>query len=179
MNARTPDADLLDAPAPDARPFDGGTDAWVDALAAEATLQRAIRRGRSAGLAHAGDVSPRDAWLLHRAGVARLVDVRTEAEWTFVGRVEGVPLVEWRAFGAREPNADFLERLRAHVPPDVPVLFLCRSGVRSRSAAQAATRAGWRAALNVLEGFEGELDAHGRRGALDGWRRAGLPWVQS
>ena len=127
----------------------------------------------------AGDVTPREAWALLRAGAARLVDVRTEAEWTYVGRVDGAPLVEWRSFGAEQPNPRFVEQLREASPPDVPVMFLCRSGVRSRAAAEVATRAGWRAALNVLEGFEGDLDDDGRRGAIGGWRKAGLPWSQT
>jgi rhodanese-related sulfurtransferase len=150
-----------------------------DPLRPESILARAADRGRRAGLAYAGAVTPAEAWALHEAGAARLVDVRTGAEWTFVGRVADVPLVEWRAFGAEAPDPRFLDRLAARAPRDEPVLFLCRSGVRSDAAATAAAAAGWRIALNVLEGFEGELDAHGRRGARGGWRRAGLPWVQS
>ncbi len=61
---------------------------------------------------------------------------------------------------------------------DAPVLFLCRSGHRSDSAARAATAAGYTRAFNVLEGFEGNKDAGGHRGNLGGWRKAGLPWVQ-
>ena len=144
-----------------------------------ALLERAVRRARDAGRPYHGDATPLEAWALHRAGLARLVDVRTLAEWTYVGRVDGVPLVEWRAFGAQRPNPRFLEQLAEVAPQDAPVLLLCRSGVRSQSAAQAATEAGWRAAINVLEGFEGELDDGQQRGRLGGWRRAGLPWVQS
>jgi len=141
-------------------------------------LERAARRGRAKGLAYLGEVTPAEAWALQRAGAARLVDVRTRAEWTYVGRVDGVPLVEWRAFGAAQPNPQFIDQLREHAPADLPVLFLCRSAVRSHAAAQLAHDAGW-TTLNVLEGFEGDLDAEGRRGTLGGWRRAGLPWVQS
>jgi len=141
-------------------------------------LARAAQRGRDKGLAYHGEVTPAEAWALHRAGAARIVDVRTRAEWTYVGRIDGVALVEWRAFGAAQPNPDFIGQLREHAPADRPVLFLCRSAVRSHAAAQLAHGAGW-TTLNVLEGFEGDLDAHGRRGTLGGWRRAGLPWVQS
>ena len=142
-------------------------------------LERAAARARATGAPYFGDVTPREAWALLRAGAARLVDVRTEAEWTYVGRVDGAPLVEWRSFGAEQPNPRFVEQLREASPPDVPVMFLCRSGVRSRAAAELATRSGWRAALNVLEGFEGDLDDDGHRGAIGGWRKAGLPWTQS
>jgi rhodanese-related sulfurtransferase len=141
-------------------------------------LERAAQRGRGKDLPYLGEVTPAEAWALRRAGAARIVDVRTRAEWTYVGRIEGVPLVEWRAFGASQPNPDFLDQLREHAPDDLPVLFLCRSAVRSHAAAQLAHGAGW-TALNVLEGFEGDLDEHGHRGTLGGWRRSGLPWVQS
>ncbi|MFM1992125.1 MAG: hypothetical protein RJA99_5082 [Pseudomonadota bacterium] len=153
-------------------PDSGGTGA-ADLLA------RAAERARGAGRSYHGDVTPAEAWALHRAGAARLVDVRTQAEWTYVGRVDGVPLVEWRAFGAQQPNPRFAEQLAEVAPRDLPVMFLCRSGVRSKSAATVAAEAGWRVALNVLEGFEGELDEAQQRGRLGGWRLAGLPWVQS
>ena len=76
------------------------------------------------------------------------------------------------------PNPDFLAQLQARAPADAPVLFLCRSGARSHDAAIAATAAGYTQCYNVLEGFEGDRDAHGHRGALNGWQAAGLPWQQ-
>ncbi|MEI7444052.1 MAG: rhodanese-like domain-containing protein [Burkholderiales bacterium] len=157
------------APTPDSRP----------ALDAAEVLDRATARGRAADRPYRGDVTPAEAWVLHRAGAARLVDVRTQAEWTYVGRVDGTPLVEWRALGAQQPNPRFVEQLEQAVPRDLPVMFLCRSGVRSQAAAKAASEAGWTAAFNILEGFEGDLDDAQQRGRLGGWRHAGLPWVQS
>jgi len=50
--------------------------------------------------------------------------------------------------------------------------------VRSDAAAKALTAAGFRNAFNILEGFEGDLDADGQRGHLGGWRKHGLPWTQ-
>jgi len=70
-------------------------------------------------------------------------------------------------------------RVPVAVERDETVLFLCRSGVRSHHAAEAAARAGFKRAYNVLEGFEGDLDCTRRRGTLGGWRAAGLPWEQS
>jgi len=171
------------------RPDDGPSDPAIDSAAGlpaddradatpQAILERAAHRARHKGLPYAGEVTPPEAWALHCAGAARIIDVRTLAEWTYVGRVDGVPLVEWRSFGASQPNPAFVEQLRAHAPADRPVLFLCRSAVRSHAAALLAHGAGW-TTLNVLEGFEGDLDADARRGTLGGWRRAGLPWVQS
>ena len=142
-------------------------------------MARAGVRGRDKGLAYHGEVTPAEAWALQVAGAARLIDVRTRAEWTYVGRVDGAPLVEWRAFGAEHPNPRFIEALSAEAPREVPVMLLCRSAVRSHAAAELAARSGWTVAMNVLEGFEGELDDSGHRGIRGGWRKAGLPWIQS
>lgn len=146
---------------------------------ADDIFAKAAERARGKALPYFGEVTPAEAWALMRAGAARIVDVRTHAEWTYVGRIDGTPLVEWRALGAQQTNPDFLAQLAEHVTPDVPVMFLCRSGVRSHGAAQLATQAGYSRAINILEGFEGDLDANGHRGSVGGWRKAGLPWVQS
>ena len=107
------------------------------------------------------------------------MDVRTRPEWELVGHVPGARLVEWRRYGEEHANPDFIAQLDNVASRDEPLLFLCRSGVRSHHAAQAAARAGFARACNILKGFEGDLDATRRRGLLGGWRRAGLPWVQS
>ena len=83
------------------------------------------------------------------------------------------------AYPGNRENPEFLAELAASVPKDTPVMFLCRSGARSHAAAEAATRAGWKEAYNVLEGFEGDKDAEQHRSTVGGWRKAGLPWVQS
>jgi rhodanese-related sulfurtransferase len=145
---------------------------------AEAILERARRRGRELGLPYAGAVTPAEAWALHRVRAAKLVDVRTAAEYEYVGRVPDTPLVEWRRFGENQANPQFLQQLALSAKPETPVLFLCRSAARSHNAAAVATQAGYKAAFNILEGFEGELDAQGHRGTRSGWRFHGLPWVQ-
>jgi rhodanese-related sulfurtransferase len=135
---------------------------------------------------YAGDVSPQRAYeLLAREPDAVLVDVRTRAEWTYVGVPDlsglgkEVVRVEWEHYPDGSPNSAFLDELSAiGVDPDATVLFLCRSGVRSAAAAETASRAGFTRAYNVSEGFEGPLDPDGHRGAR-GWRAAGLPWRQS
>jgi rhodanese-related sulfurtransferase len=147
-------------------------------LSPDAILERARTRGRELGLPYAGAVTPTEAWALHRAGAAQFVDVRTAAEWEYVGRVPDSRLVEWRRFGEKQPNAQFVEQLAAVASPDKPVMFLCRSAARSHNAAAVATQAGYAVALNILEGFEGELDAQGHRGERNGWRFHNLPWVQ-
>jgi rhodanese-related sulfurtransferase len=135
---------------------------------------------------YAGDLTPQEAWALLEADPeAVLVDVRTEAEWQFVGLPDTSPvgrrpvLVEWNT--ADGPNESFLHELAgAGVPTDTehPVLFLCRSGVRSVSAARTATEAGMARAYNITDGFEGGLDEQHHRGSA-GWRASGLPWRQS
>jgi rhodanese-related sulfurtransferase len=128
---------------------------------------------------YAGDIAPGEAWQLVQSGQATLVDVRTAEELHWVGRVPGAVHVEWAIGREQQRNPHFLEQLEAQVPKDRQVLFLCRSGARSVSAAKAATLAGYRSAWNVLQGFEGPLDTQKQRGRIGGWRAAGLPWHQS
>jgi rhodanese-related sulfurtransferase len=145
----------------------------------EQTLARARQRAQDQAKPYFGDVTPAEAWRLRNLGAAVIIDVRTQAEWTYVGRIEGAPLVEWRALGAQQVNPDFIAQLSEQVDRNTPVMFLCRSGVRSQGAAELAMKSGYAQAINILEGFEGDLDAQGHRGAIGGWRKAGLPWVQS
>ena len=137
---------------------------------------------------YAGDLKPAAAWtLLGSDRAAQLVDVRTHAEWSFVGAPDLVGLgrkvhfVEWQEFPAMTPNPHFVAKAGAALGPDknAPVLFLCRSGVRSRAAAQTMTAAGYARAYNIAGGFEGELDRERHRGSKNGWKAAGLPWIQT
>ena len=136
-------------------------------------------------MSHAGDVSPQQAWdALSGDPDAVLVDVRTHAERTYVGVPDLSGLgrhpvsVEWLGYPDGALNPDFLDQLvAAGVDAGTPTYFLCRSGARSAAAASAATEAGWTAAHNVAEGFEGDLGASGHRD-VNGWQVAGLPWVQ-
>jgi rhodanese-related sulfurtransferase len=139
--------------------------------------KKARERGQQMKLPYAGAVTPAEANALMRKG-AKLIDVRTDAENHYVGSVPGSDHIEWNNFPDGQRNPEFLAQLANAVRKDEPVLFLCRSGVRSHQAAVAATQAGWKEAYNVLEGFEGDKDTEGHRGTLGGWRKAGLPWVQ-
>ena len=135
-------------------------------------------RGKKMGLTYAGALLPAEAHQLMQAG-AKLVDVRTKPELAYVGKIPGSLAVEWQTYPGGRENPEFLAELAAAVPKDQPVMFLCRSGARSNAAAEAATRAGWKEAYNILEGFEGDKDANQHRNTVGGWRKAGLPWVQS
>lgn len=126
---------------------------------------------------YAGDIPPALAWQWIQAGNAVLVDVRTDAERAWVGQVPGAKVVAWKQWPQMLMNPDFDTQLQAVVPSGSKVLLLCRSGVRSVAAAQRATELGLQA-YSILEGFEGDLDANGQRGKLNGWRYRGLPWQQ-
>lgn len=147
---------------------------------AKTVLAAAQQRGSKDDLPYFGAVIPVEAQaLLDGLPNARLIDVRTRAEWDYVGRVPGSILIEWTTYPSGTRNPTFLEQLRtAATDSKAPLLFICRSGQRSDSAARAAAAAGYSMAFNVLEGFEGPKDAEGHRGTLGGWRKAGLPWVQ-
>lgn len=136
---------------------------------------------------YAGDVTPAQAWeMLTSDPQVRLIDVRTQAEWMYVG----VPdlssldqrqplLVSWQVFPTMARNDAFAQQLAAQgVTPQTTVLLLCRSGVRSVAAAEYLTAQGHGAAYNITDGFEGPLDSSRHRGGGAGWKAAGLPWVQ-
>ena len=142
-------------------------------------LNLAHERGVALERPYQGELTPREACdLLHLAPGAKIVDVRTRAEWDWVGRVPDAVEIEWMLYPGNEPNAHFLAQLKRQVDPEVLVMFLCRSGARSNSAANLAAASGYTNAYNILEGFEGDKDANGHRNKVGGWRHAGLPWIQ-
>lgn len=141
-------------------------------------LQQARERAVAEGLGYAGGVTPREAWALFSSGDAVLVDVRTAEERKFVGQVPGTVHVAWATGTAMTRNPRFVKELEARVQKTAVVLFLCRSGKRSALAAEAAAKAGFGAAFNVLEGFEGELNGAQQRRHSGGWVVSGLPWEQ-
>ena len=119
-----------------------------------------------------------------------LIDVRTQAEWAYVGTpdltaLDKTPLfLEWQTYPSMQVDGQFAARLEtmlesAGVDRGASLLFLCRSGARSRAAAIAMTNAGWGPCFNVSDGFEGQLDRLSRRRSVNGWKTAGLPWSQT
>lgn len=136
--------------------------------------------------AYAGDISAKEAWeLLCSDARAALVDVRTPAEWTYVGlpdlsSIGKKPLlVPWVDFPNMQPNERFIDEVGRALSPGVPVVLLCRSGVRSRAAAMALTAAGFGPCYNIIAGFEGDPDPSRHRGSVSGWKVDHLPWVQT
>ncbi len=132
------------------------------------------------------DLAPRQVWeALMSNPDAALCDVRTSAEWSFVGVPDLTEtgkqpvLVQWQVYPSMQHNPKFLEALAAaKLEHDGHVYFICRSGARSMAAAQAAKAAGYKHVYNVKDGFEGPQDARGHRGNVGGWKAEGLPWKQ-
>ncbi|MCB6184113.1 rhodanese-like domain-containing protein [Leeia sp. TBRC 13508] len=142
-------------------------------------LLLAKKRAEQLNLPYAGAVEPKEAHqLLHALPNIKIVDVRTSAEWNFVGRVPSAVEIEWKTFPGMVPNPHFLEQLKRQVDAENIVLFLCRTGARSHDAAALAQQHGYSAAYNILEGFEGDKDSEGHRGKVNGWKAHQLPWIQ-
>ena len=137
-------------------------------------------------MSYAGDIPPQEAWrVLSEDRGARLVDVRTDAEWAYVGEPDlsslgkAVLHLSWQLFPAMGVNPHFVEALHEQCPDkDLTLIFLCRSGARSQAAAIAMTELGYKRCFNLASGFEGDLDDTGRRGRQNGWKVDNLPWVQ-
>lgn len=124
-----------------------------------------------------------EAWdLMSNDPNAVLIDVRTEAEWNFVG----VPVLDslhreprfaqWITFPGGAPNSNFIDEATNGLDPSQPVLFLCRSGARSQSAAEAFEAAGFSSTHNITTGFEGDKGPSGHRAG--GWKHSDLPWAR-
>ncbi len=139
---------------------------------------------------YAGDLTPEETWeILKSEESAVLIDVRSAAEWAYVGVTDlssigkETQAIEWKSFSASDgmvQNLNFADQVKTICPdPNAKVLSLCRSGVRSIATSKVLTEAGFTQAYNVLEGFEGDKDATDHRGQVGGWKVRGLPWKQS
>jgi len=136
---------------------------------------------------YAGDVLPGEAWkTLSQDTDAMLVDVRTNAEWAFSGvpHLQAVAkepvLVSWRLYPDFVANPQFASQVASRIPQkDAPIFFLCKTGGRSREAAEAMTAQGYTQCYNIRFGFEGDANEQGQRGRVNGWKAEQLPWVQA
>ena len=137
-------------------------------------------------LDYAGDLSPNEVWdIIKLNGDCFLVDCRTSAEWSLVGVPDldslgkKVLFVEWQTFPTMEKNPRFLQEIsETNVTKNSKIIFLCRSGARSRSAAEFLTSQGYESCFNCSEGFEGSHNNFGHRGQVNGWKFHNLPWKQ-
>lgn len=144
-------------------------------------LTQADARKQSLGLTYAGAVTPQEAHqLLQVDANAVLIDVRTHAELELVGRVPTALHIEWATYPGMVANPDFAHQLANALnnkPKDTNIVFMCRTGARSHNAAMAANSLGFTQVYNMLEGFEGDANAHKQRTLINGWRFAHLPWT--
>ncbi len=132
------------------------------------------------------NIAPHKVWqALQSDPQAQLVDVRTDAEWNFVGLADLAAagkqplLIPWQVYPQMAVNGDFVAQAQqAGLTPAHQIFFLCRSGVRSLAAAQAMQAAGFANVYNIADGFEGPPDGDGHRGQVAGWKADGLPWRQ-
>jgi rhodanese-related sulfurtransferase len=126
-------------------------------------------------------MTPTQTWtFIQETPSALFVDIRMEIESLYVGRPPGVVNIPWYEYPDFEANpTDFVSAVQAHVgSKEQAVILICRSGSRTLDAGQALTHAGFCNVINVVNGFEGDLDVDDHRSTLNGWRHAGLPWEQ-
>ena len=141
-------------------------------------------------MSYAGDLTVQQCWdLLDQDSDAFIIDVRTMAEWAYVGlpmlnaSMQPILLQQWQVFPEMMVDSEFVGQLQeklnsASASKESKLCFLCRSGVRSLAAAKAMTAEGYTNSFNISGGFEGDLDEHGHRGGRSGWKAEGLPWHQ-
>ena len=130
-----------------------------------------------------GDVNPQAAFeQLSSNNNAVMIDVRTRAEWAFVGvpAVERMATISWQQFPSMQVNEEFVAAVKEFgISNTADIYLICRSGSRSAAAASLLTESGFTSCYNVAEGFEGDLDEGRHRGKTNGWKARGLPWIQS
>jgi len=141
-------------------------------------------------LTYGGDITALESWeILSQNKDAVLIDVRTNAEWAYVGvpslNRDMTPLVgqQWQLFPNMAVDPDFVEKLsntlsEMQLGHDAKLCFLCRSGVRSLAAAKAMWERGFKNSYNISGGFEGDLNKESHRGQKNGWKAENLPWQQ-
>jgi len=143
-------------------------------------LNVAQSRAKELKLPYEGALMPDEAYEIWKSAPgAKLVDVRSRAEFDFVGRIPGAVEIEFMIYPGMKTNPNFMMAMEQQVEKEALVMFICRSGGRSHHAANLATQAGYPDCYNVLAGFEGDANADKHRGVLNGWKVLGLPWEQS
>ncbi len=133
---------------------------------------------------YAGDIKPESAYeILKNEKNSYLVDVRTLPEWLFSGIPNLLPAgkevitLSWMFYPRMEVNTNFADEFaRLIEDKDSKIFFMCKVGGRSLDAAIEMTKKGYKNCYNILDGFEGRLNAENQRGKMSGWKAAGLPW---
>ena len=116
---------------------------------------------------------------------ALFVDVRSKAEYKYVGYPENSILIPWIDDPDWEPNPEeFSDLVMQELDGrenllNTEIILICRSGFRSNEALKCLENKGFTQVSHVASGFEGDLDENDHRGNLNGWRHDGMPWSQS
>ena len=116
---------------------------------------------------------------------ALFVDVRSKAEFKYVGYPENSILIPWIDDPDWEPNPEaFSDAVMQELDGrenllNTEIILICRSGFRSNEALKCLENKGFTQVSHVASGFEGDLDENDHRGNLNGWRHDGMPWSQS
>ncbi len=108
-----------------------------------------------------------------------IVDVRTVAEYTFVGHPDlpsGVPNIPLKFFPSWEPNSDFALKVAERYKKNNRLIMICRSGGRAEIAAEILIKAGFKRVFYMTDSFEGRADEKGHR-TVDGWKVNNLPYT--
>lgn len=118
---------------------------------------------------------------------AVFIDVRSNMEFLFIGHPMGAINIPWIDEPDWIVNPHFVTEVRKLMLGGItciddsgcaPVVLICRSGKRSLEAGNLLMQNEFTEVYNVSDGFEGELDDHHHRSAINGWRFEGLPWEQ-
>lgn len=162
----------------------------IPAVVAGTSYQYGVKHKDHAG----GDVPPSQALQMVKADARTfIVDVRTRPEYVLIGHptmAHHIPIKVWtgkhtsKGYGMAM-NDSFVKELKSRFNPKTDTLiFMCRSGSRSCSAADVTAKAGWPAdkIYNMVGGFEGDKiknpdsALNGKR-TMGGWQNEGLPWT--
>ena len=143
-----------------------------------AIIAAAKQRATTKNLSYTGEVTPREAFdLFSHDPSTVIVDVRSQAELDLVGKIPSTAHIEWATYPGMVANPGFAAQLQQMFDKNINIIFMCRTGGRSHSAAVTAHQLGYASVYNMLEGFEGEANELKQRTLINGWKHAGLPWT--
>lgn len=126
------------------------------------------------------NIFSQQAWeILMENPQAVLLDVRTRMEYEYVGHAPNALNIPWVDFPYWQVDTNFVDKVCGECPQSATILAMCRSGKRSLAALEKLASNGFTVLYNIEDGFEGDLDENGHRNVINGWRVAGLPWLQS
>ena len=123
--------------------------------------------------------------ILSNKADAYLIDVRTQPEWQLVGVPDLSSInqetifISWQIYPDMNENKNFKKQIFDRgIQKENNLYFICRSGQRSRYAANLLIENGFSNCFNIHDGFEGDLNQQNKRSLINGWKYNNLPWKQ-